>query len=64
MISNRSALINYQKIGRENVTFADGVKIHVLGKETLNVEGFPKLNNVLHIEDLKVNLLSISQICN
>ena len=27
------------------------------------MEGFPKLDNVLHVEDLKVNLLSISQIC-
>ena len=35
----------------------------MLGKGTLNVEGFSKLDNVLHIEDLKVNLLSINQIC-
>ena len=39
------------------------MKSRVLGKETLNVEGFPKLDNVLHVEDLKENLLSISQIC-
>ncbi|KAH9780169.1 hypothetical protein KPL71_007985 [Citrus sinensis] len=48
---------------QENVTFADGVKSQVLGKGILNVEGFPKLDNVLHVEDLKENLLSISQIC-
>ena len=35
----------------------------MLGKGTLNVEGFPKLDNILHVEDLKANLLSISQIC-
>ena len=56
-------MINYQKLDRENVTFADGVKSQVLGNRTLNVEGFPKLDNVLHVEDLKANLLSISQIC-
>ena len=26
-------------------------------------KGFPKLDNVLHVEDFKANLLSISQIC-
>ena len=50
-------------IDRENVTFADGVKCHVVGKGTMNVEGFLKLDNVLHVVDLKANLLSISQIC-
>lgn len=46
------------------MTFVDGVKSCVLGKGTLNKEGFSKLNNVPHVEDLKVNLLSISQIYN
>ena len=60
---DKSALINYQKVDRENVTFADGVKSRVLGNETLSVEGFPKLDNVLYVEDLKANLFIISQIC-
>ena len=64
MTGDRSALINYHKVNRENVTFADGVKSRVLGKGTLNVEGFLKLDNVLHVGNLKANLLSISQICN
>ena len=42
------------------MTFADGVKIFVHGKGTRNVEGFPKLENVLYVKDFKVNLLSIS----
>ena len=63
MTGDRSALTNYQKLDRENVTFADGVKSRVLGKGTLDVEEFSKLDNVLHVEDLKANLLSISQIC-
>ena len=49
---DRSALINYQKVDWQNVTFANGVKSHALGKGTLNMEGFPKLDNVLHVEDL------------
>ena len=64
MTGDRGAFINYKKIDRENVTFADGVKGHALGKGKLNVEGSPKLDNVLHVKNLKVNLLNISQICN
>ena len=36
MTSDRSALINYQKLDRENVTFADSVKSRVLGKAKFN----------------------------
>ena len=60
MTDDRSVLINYQKVDRENITFADDVKSRVLRKGPLNVEGFPKLDNVLHVEDLKKNLLNIS----
>ena len=35
----------------------------VLGKKTLDVEGFLRLKNVLHVEGLKVNLISINQPC-
>lgn len=30
---------------------------------TLNVDGIPKLKNVLCIEGMKANLISISQLC-
>ena len=43
------------------MTFTDGIKSRVLGKSKLNVD-FSKLDNVLHVEDLKANLLNISQI--
>lgn len=33
------------------------LKVVFLVKGTLNVEGFPRLENVLHVEDLKANLL-------
>ena len=45
------------------MTFGDGVKIRVLGNGTLNIRGFPKLKNVLHVDGRKANLISISQIC-
>ena len=57
MIGDRSDLISYQEVSRENGTFADGVKSHVLGKGTLNMKGFPKVDNVLHVENLQANLL-------
>ena len=63
MKGDRGASINYKKIDPENVTFTDSVKGRVLGKGKLHVEGFPKLDNVLHMEDLKINLLNISQFC-
>ena len=34
-----------------------------LGRGTLNVDGFPQIENVLHVDGLKANLISISQIC-
>ena len=38
-------------------------KGRVFGKWTLLANGFPKLKSVLHVEGLKANLLSISQLC-
>ena len=35
----------------------------MLGKRTLLADGLPKLKNVLHVEGLKTNLMSISQLC-
>ena len=46
-----------------HVTFGDGIKGRVLGKGVLDVEGFPRLKNVLLVEGLKANLISISQLC-
>ena len=45
------------------VSFGDGRKGRVLGKRTLLANGLPKLKSVLHVEGLKANLLSISQLC-
>ena len=40
----------------------DGVKRRVLGKGTLKFGTFARLKNVLHVDGLKANLISISQI--
>ena len=39
------------------------MKGRVLGKEILDFEGLPRLKNVLHVEGLAANLISISQLC-
>ena len=56
-------LKNIQTCTEEHVTFGDGVKGRVLGKRVLDVEGVPRLKNVLLVERLKANLISISQLC-
>ncbi|XP_073019860.1 uncharacterized protein [Primulina eburnea] len=63
MTGSRKYLIDYveQKCGR--VTYGGGAKGKIVGKRTLNVEGLPKLHNVLHVEGLNSNLISISQLC-
>ncbi|XP_075504392.1 uncharacterized protein LOC142541819 [Primulina tabacum] len=63
MIGSREYLIDYveQKYGR--VTYGGGAKRKIVGKGTLNIEGLPKLHNVLHVEGLNSNLISISQLC-
>ena len=46
-----------------NVTFGDGSKSQIKGKGTISLLGLPDITKVLYVEGLRVNLLSISQIC-
>ena len=50
------------KIGG-NVTFGDGSKSQIKGKGIISLPGLLDIANVLYVKGLKVNLLSISQIC-
>ena len=63
MTREKSYLSDYQNMPDGYVSFGDGRKGRVLGKWTLLVKGLLKLKNVLHVEGLKANLLSISQLC-
>ena len=45
------------------MTFGDGSHSQVLGKGTVDIPGLPLLTDVLYIKGLKMNLLSITQIC-
>ena len=51
-----------EKVGNY-VTFGDGSHAQVFGKGTVKIPGFPLLKDVLYIKRMKVNLLSITQIC-
>ena len=55
--------INLQPCNLESLTFGDGCKGTVLGSGSLKVLSMPKLENVLLVDGLKVNLISISQLC-
>ena len=46
-----------------NITFGDGSKSQIKGKRIISLPGLPDITNVLYVKGLKVNLLSISQIC-
>ena len=43
-----------------NVTSDDGSKSQIKGKGTISLPRLPDITNVLYVEGLKVNLLSIS----
>ena len=45
------------------VTFSDGSKSHIKGKGIISLPRLPDIVNFLYVEGLRVNLLSISQIC-
>ena len=43
--------------------FRDGSNTGVIGRGTVSILGIPKLDNVLLVDGLKANLISISQLC-
>ena len=46
-----------------NVTFGDGSKSQIKGKGVISLPGLLDITNILYVEGLRVNMLSISQIC-
>lgn len=63
MTGSKDYLIDYVELKSGCVTYGDDTKGRILGKGTMNVEGIPKLHNVLHVDGLNSNLISISQLC-
>ena len=63
MIRDKNILVDYKPLSEGLVTFGDGVTIRVLSRGNLNIDCFPRFKNVLHVDGLKDNLISIGQIC-
>ncbi|KAG9442194.1 hypothetical protein H6P81_018048 [Aristolochia fimbriata] len=63
MTCNAGNLTDIHREDGGQVTFGDGAKGAIIGRGRLKVDGFPKLENVLLVNGLKANLLSISQLC-
>ncbi|XP_073152719.1 uncharacterized protein [Henckelia pumila] len=63
MTGLKKYLSDYVDQDKGKVTYGGGANGYIVGKGTLNVEGLPKLHNVLHVEGLNSNLISISQLC-
>ncbi|XP_073061905.1 uncharacterized protein [Primulina eburnea] len=63
MTGSKVHLIDYVELRSGHVTYGGGAKGRIAGKGTLNIDGLPNLHNVLHVEGLNSNLISISQLC-
>ena len=64
MTVDKDILVDYKSLFEGLVTFDDGVIARVLGRGTLNVDNFSRFKNILYVDGLKTNLISISQISN
>ena len=63
MTGDRSLFKVFESKNGGNVTFGDESKSQIKGKGIISLPRLPNILNVLYVEGLKVNLLSISQIC-
>ena len=63
MTGDRSLFKVFKSKKGGKVTFSDGRKSQIKGKGIISLPGLPDIANVLYVEGLRVNLLSISQIC-
>ena len=63
MTGDRSLFKVFESKKGDNVTFGDRSKSQIKGKGIISLPGLPDIANVLYVEGLGVNLLSISQIC-
>ena len=63
MAGDRSFFKVFKSKKGGNVTFGDGRKSQIKGKGAISLPRLLDIANVLYVEGLRVNLLSISQIC-
>lgn len=63
MSGDKSLFSKFENYNGGYVTFGDGSKSKVVGKGSIQAPGIGTLENVLFVEGLKANLISISQMC-
>lgn len=63
MCGNKALFSTFDECNDGVVTFGNRATTTICGKGTINISGFPTISNVLYVEGLKSNLLSINQIC-
>ena len=63
MTGDRTLFKEFESNKGGNVTFDDGNKSQIKGMGIISLPGLPDIANVLYVEGLRMNLLSISQIC-
>ena len=60
-IEDKSSFTSLENHDGEVVTFGNGIIARIKGKSSITIPSCPKLDEVLYVEGLKENLLSISQ---
>ena len=63
MTGDRSLFKVFNSKKGGNVTVGDESKLQIKGRRIISLPRLPDIANVLYVEGLRVNLLSISQIC-
>lgn len=63
IIGDKRLFSSIEKYNGGLVRFRDGSNTRVIGRGTVSISGIPRLDNVLLVDGLKANLISISQLC-
>ena len=63
MTGNKFFFSKLKQCSSGHVTFGDGTKGRIITKENITKNNLPCLNDVRYVEGLKVNLISVSQLC-
>lgn len=56
MVENSSLLKTFEEYNERTIIFGDGKKSKIARKGSIQVEGIPKLEEVLHVERFKANM--------
>ena len=64
MIGNKSTLTNLQVSIQDSLISGDGARGRIIGTDSLIIPGLSRLKDVLLVEGLTINLISVRQICN